>query len=229
MFDRTFVINLDRRPDRWERFQSQFPVDWPFALPERWSAVDGEAVEVPEWFGAGAGAWGCLQTHVAIWWAQVENEWDSVLVLEDDAVFCRDAVQIMQQTMDLVPDDWDQVYFGGQHLDTNDRAPEVAVQDKLCRCRYTNRTHAYAIRQGFACEVIDYVDCPNDRNARIQHVDYMLGDLHDGHNVFAPWRFCIGQVSGTSDVAAGRRGGRHVTEHWWNQFPIVEPAMAGVA
>jgi hypothetical protein len=225
MFDRTFVVNLDRRPDRWEAFQQRFPADWPFAPPERWPAVDGKTCEVPGWFGAGPGAWGCLRTHVAIWWAQVEHEWDSVLVLEDDAVFCRDVVDIMRRTIEVLPDDWEQLYFGGQHLDTNERAPEVVIQDKLIRCRYTNRTHAYAIRQGFACEAIDVVDCPNERHPPAQHVDYLLGDLQDEHRVYAPWRFCIGQVRGKSDV----RHGKYVREHWWNQFPIV-PAreLAGV-
>jgi len=228
MFDRTFVINLDRRPDRWAAFQQQFPADWLFAKPERMPAFDGQICVVPDWYHAGAGAWGCLRTHVAIWWQMVDEDLESVLVLEDDAVFCRDAVKTMRQTMELVPDDWDQVYFGGQHLDTNERPPEVVYQDKLVRCRYTNRTHAYAIRQKFACEALEAIDKPNGRDARLQHVDYLLGDMHDDHGVYAPWRFCIGQARGVGDVRVSRGRACHTTEHWWNQFPIVEPLTARV-
>ena len=229
MLDRTFVINLDRRPDRWEKFQSRFQfrfaAGWPFAPPERWPAVDGKTCEVPRWFGAPRGAWGCLRSHVAIWWATVNEGWESVLVLEDDAFFCKDAASIMRSTMGIVPDDWEQIYFGGQHLDTNVRPPEVVIQDELVRCRYVNRTHAYAIRQDFACQAIDFIDCPNERPQNIQHVDYLLGDLHDEHRVYAPWRFCVGQLLGKSDV----QNGRYCREHLWNHFPIV-PAqeLAGV-
>lgn len=225
MFDRTFVINLDRRQDRWRQFQKRFPDDWPFASPERWPAIDGKDCDIPKWYRAGAGAWGCLQTHLAIWWKLVDSTWDAVLVLEDDAVFSRNAIETIRQTLGLIPDDWDQIYFGGQHLDTNGRAPEVVIQDRLIRCRYVNRTHAYVIRPDFACEAIDYIDCPNDRQQRLQHVDYMLGDLHDSHHVYAPWRFCIGQARGNSDV----RMGRHTVEHWWNQYPIIPTReLAGV-
>lgn len=228
MFDRVFVINLDRCRNRWERFRNSLPENWPFAQPERWPACDGLHCDIPGWFKAGAGAWGCLQSHVAIWWSQIENDWESILILEDDAVFQRHhAVDIMRRTLDVIPEDWDQVYFGGQHLDTNDRPPETIIQDVLIRCRYVNRTHAYAIRKDFACEALDAIDCPNERPERLQHVDYMLGDLHDSHNIYAPWRFCIGQERGVSDVMRnGQRRPKHTVQHWWNQFPIVDPVMS---
>ena len=229
MFDRTFVINLDRRPDRWNEFLQRFPADWPFAEPERWSAVDGSLCDIPAWFHGGAGAWGCLQTHLDIWRLQVQSRWDAVLVLEDDAVFSKSSVGTMQHTMEIVPDDWEQVYFGGQHLDTNDRPPEVVIQDELILCRNVNRTHAYAIRLEFAEVALRHIeesDWPQDR--RCHHVDYRLAELHDSHCVYAPWRFCVGQGRGTSDVRVPNGKPIHVIEHWWNQFPIVDPVTAGV-
>lgn len=229
MFDRVFVINLDRRPDRWEAFLKRFPADWPWRQPERVSACDGKACEVPEWYKAPVGAWGCHQSHVRLWWEQLENEWESVLILEDDAVFARQAVPLMQETLSLVPDDWDQLYFGGQHLKTNEdeTPPEVAIQDKLCRCRYVNRTHAYAMRLPFAEAALESIDCQSPADdGKLHHIDYRLGEMHatGRWNIYAPWRFCVGQAGGESDVRNGRRGGQHVREHFWNCFPIEEPA-----
>lgn len=118
MLDRCVCINLDRRPERWEAFLGRFPVDWPWTRPERWSAIDGKACDIPQWHLGPAGAWGCLRSHLAVWRWQVANGFESVLVLEDDAVFSRNAVETIRETMSLLPADWDQVYFGGQHLDT---------------------------------------------------------------------------------------------------------------
>lgn len=59
-FDRVVCINLDRRGDRWHRFQDNVAsAGWPFVEIERFSAVDGHKVPSPGWWRAGGGAWGC--------------------------------------------------------------------------------------------------------------------------------------------------------------------------
>lgn len=226
MIDAVVCINLERRPQRWEQFQQRCPTDWPWPQPQRWVAVDGVSACVPKWFHGGPGAWGCLQSHLAVWRWQIDQHIESVLVLEDDAVFCCNAMDVMRETMECVPSDWCQIYFGGQHLNTDTMPPETIIHNKLIRCRYTNRTHAYLIRLHFAETAAEFIGRPNDRDGRVQHVDYLLGDLHDSHNVYAPWRFCVGQARGHSDVRSHRRKPAPIVEHWWNQFPIVDPVRA---
>ena len=230
-FDRVFVVNLARRPDRLDGFWGRGPAEWPWEMPIVHAAVDGDTVESPDSFKGPPGAWGCLQSHVAIWEMQITAGWDSVLVLEDDAIFCRDAVERMRDTLDCVPNDWDQIYFGGQHWQANKMPPEVVIQDRLIRCRNVNRTHAYAIRLPFTHAAREVVLSPfTARDVNLHHIDYRLGDMHASgqYNIYAPWRFCIGQSRGSSDVRHGRAGrSAHVSEHMWNKFPIVEPA--GVA
>lgn len=230
MFE-TFVITLDRRPKRWDRFKAAIPAGWPGSPPLRWPAVDGIECDRPLWFKASPGAWGCLQSHLSLWRWQVKFGYNAIMVLEDDAVFCRGVIQRLEDVFACIPDDWDQIYFGGQHLNTNDLPPETVIQDRLIRCRYVNRTHAYMIRLPFAEAALEAIDRPFDTtDPRLHHVDYQLGEMHASgkYNIYAPWRFFIGQASGESDVRSNRRGKpQHVREHWWNHFPIVEPA--GVA
>jgi GR25 family glycosyltransferase involved in LPS biosynthesis len=229
MFDAVFCINLDRRPERWEKFQRRIPAEWPFGIGcpvERWSAVDGRVASMPSWFRGPAGACGCYLSHRAIWQHQIEAGLDSVLILEDDAVFAHNAVATMLETLEVVPD-WDQIYFGGQHLDTNDRPPVSEIPQKLIRCRNVNRTHAYAITREFAEIALNYMDGEWSPDPRVHHVDYRLAELHDLHRVYAPWRFCVGQARDVSDVRTSRRRPAAVCEHWWNTAPIVDPVTAG--
>lgn len=229
MFD-SYVINLARRPKRWKAFWQRFPADWPWSCPQRFTAIDGANCQIPDWFKAPIGAWGCYRSHVAIWRGFQAREWESLLVLEDDAEFCRGAVQTMRETLACVPDDWDQIYFGGQHLrcGLNDLPPEVVIPDKLVRCRYVNRTHAYLIRRRFAEAALAEIDKPSEStNGQDHHVDYRLGDMHASGrwNIYAPWRFCVGQAKGESDVRDNRRRKpQHVRAHMWNHFRAVEPA-----
>ena len=217
MFDRVFCINLDRRPKRWEQFCSQFDDAWPWRCPERWPAVEGER---PRGYLASNGAWGCWQSHMAIWREQVAKGWDSVLVFEDDAVLCLDVVDRMRACIERLPESWDQVYFGGQHLRTTEFPPHQ-VNDCVLRGHYINRTHCYAIRRKFAEVCLREIAGINDtKDERLHHVDHRLCQLHlsGEYEIFCPIRFCVAQGRGKSDVT-----GRRVREHWWNQFPYESP------
>ncbi len=197
----------------------------------RWPAVDGLECDLPAWFRGPPGAWGCLQSHLSVWRWQIKLGHDAIMVCEDDAEFCKAIVERMQDVFACVPDDWDQIYFGGQHLNTNELPPEAVVQDRLIRCRYVNRTHCYMIRLPFAEAALAAIDQPFEAtDPRLHHIDYQLGEMHASgqYNIYAPWRFCVGQRTGESDVRSNRQGKpAHVRAHFWNQFPIVEPA--GVA
>lgn len=222
MFDRVVCLNLDRRPDRWQRFMAELPADWPFVPVERVAAVDGKACEIPEWYGANllrlnhpprdwlrkrAGAWGCLQSHLAVWresWHTCER----LLVLEDDAVFLPGFVRDVQTFLSLVPDDWDQLYFGGEHL-----KPPEEFAPGVFRGVNVNRTHAYAIRRPMMLAMAAHFSEPwAAHREQDWHVDHQLGRMHETGcwNVYAPTRWFVGQAGGCSDVQ-----GRFTPFHCW--------------
>ena len=65
-FERCYMINLDRRPDRWAQIQRDMMPSWPLAAIERWSAIDGRVVTPPAWWKTNKGAWGCYRSHAGI-------------------------------------------------------------------------------------------------------------------------------------------------------------------
>lgn len=225
MFERILCLNLDRRPERWEAFCRRVPADWPFCLPQRYAAVDGSRTGVPEGFTAQPGAWGCYQTHLRILEDLLTQGISSALILEDDAVFCDHFSERVAAFLAELPDDWELLYLGGQHL--AGPAESLRPGGPVLRPRNVNRTHAYAVR-GEAIRQIYHHLARVHIAPRGAHVDYLMGELCERGElrVYCPRRFLVGQVAGPSDVT-----GKPCLGRWWNQFPIRDPVAepAGAA
>jgi hypothetical protein len=218
-FDRVVVINLDRRQDRWDSFQRSLKgIHWPFREPERVPAVDGDAVTVPIWWKQGGGAWGCLMSHVRIIEDCIRAGVGRVLIMEDDVVFVEDFAEQLRAFLKHVPEDWDQLYLGGQHL----RDP-IPLNEHVFRCVNVNRTHCHAISRKFMSRMYRYILNAHDYLANPgHHVDHRLGALQESGTVkvFSPVRWLAGQGDNQSDIS-----GRSAPTHFWNTWAGV-PSMS---
>jgi hypothetical protein len=192
-FDRVVVVNLARRPERIERFWTLL-TDWPFKKPQRFEAVDGQAVGTPAGWDKGPGAWGCLLSHRQILGQALKDGVRSMLVLEDDAFPVDNFSALAARFLRDVPVDWDGLMFGTQHL----REPEP-VSPGLVKCIASNRTHAYAVRGKFMSTLLQFWESTTN-----DHCDIILSSLMRHFNVYAPEPLLIGQDCGHSDVT-GRR------------------------
>lgn len=210
-FDRIVCINLDRRPDRWQGIQQQLAdAGWPFGSVERFSAVDGRTVPPPRWWRAGAGAWGCHQSHVAVMQRAVQDGITSLLVLEDDAVLAEGFAHRAQEFLAAVPHDWDGLMLGGQHLN-----PPEMLSCGIVRVLNGNRTHAYALRSKYLIAAYQHLcDYPDHAKRPRFHVDHRLGMLHKQFRIYAPDTWLIGQGQSVSDIAEVQRG-----ERFWSLEP----------
>jgi len=223
-FDRIICINLDRRADRWQRLQEHFAdMAWPLGCVERFSAVDGHNVTPPKWWRAGAGAWGCHQSHVAVMQRAIQDGISSLLILEDDALIVPRFAEQFAAFLHIVPQDWDGLMLGGQHLEPPQIiAPRRGEIPGLLRVRNGNRTHAYALRGKYLiaahqhlCDYQDHAKRPR------QHVDHRLGMLHKQFRIYAPEPWVIGQAAGSSDVAT-----QQWSQRFWNLRPERSSACA---
>jgi len=116
-FDRVVLINLKRRHDRLQSVQEALrQCHWPFRWPEIFEAVDGYANSIPSHFISGPGAWGCLLSHREILRQALADGVRNVLVLEDDVCFVDAFREQVAEFLRRVPDDWDQLMLGGQHV-----------------------------------------------------------------------------------------------------------------
>ena len=207
---RVYVIGLDSRHDRMQEFCRDLPPDWPFTLPVRLSAVNGKAVRPPGWWKAGGPAWGCMMSHARIMEDCLGDSIQTVLILEDDAVFCEGFSKKVQEFLRIVPAGWDQLYLGGQHLKN-----PIPSSGGYYTCVNVNRCHGYMMSLDFMRFVYPLLFEPVRWEADYpMHIDHFFGRLHETrvHQVLAPMQWLIGQREGRSDIC-----GQDMQRRFWQQ------------
>lgn len=135
-----FCITLDRRPDRWKRFQDQPGIKGLDIT--RFKAVDGKTIDITnddrialstkrnilrkyrrshEELDSVGGV-GCALSHIAVWQWMVDNNQETVLIFEDDAQvpddFMKRANECIKKSPLLQdPKKWDMWLLGGKWAD----------------------------------------------------------------------------------------------------------------
>jgi len=140
LFSLTICINLDRRPERWQRVQHAFAAHGIESV-QRFSATDGNQIALPNNWSHSPGAFGCLESHVRAVREARDAGAASLLIFEDDAVFDPQFKEKFATFIEELPDDWDMLFLGALHKDE-----PVRVSEHIARITKANSTFAYAIR-----------------------------------------------------------------------------------
>ena len=207
-FDHVFVINCKHRPDRLAEFTEEMQgkgladMDKVTIVP----AVIGDYTLHPAGWGGGRGAWGCLKSHIRIMEdlmhfrddREIIN-WESALILEDDVFFLDNALEDLAAFMNNVPQDWGQIYLGGQHRRSTGRTAHqnVVIGGSV------NRTHAYAISKDHIQHIYGHVSYMADYAGTTKHIDHQLELAHQRVDwpVYCPKKWICGQRASTSNVS----------------------------
>lgn len=208
-FDRVVAINLDRRRDRWERFLSSLPSDWPFQPPIRFSAIDGGEVPLPPEWKDGCGAWGCFLSHCQVLRDCINDKIDSVLILEDDAVMCPGFATQVRAFLSELPEDWGIAYLGGQHIHLSRGLPSQ-ISEWVYRPFNVNRMHAYAVRgHETMAQILEFVNKQSNWT-EAHHVDHFLGAFQERYPrlTYVPKVWLAAQMEGISNISGRNLGFR---------------------
>lgn len=138
-FDKIYCINLDKRTDRWEFAQAEFEKHG--IVVERVSAIEG-------------GAYGLVETNKKILQDAIDKCYNSILILEDDVEFVEDLQTRFDEAYVHVPEHWDILYFGGNHVWGR---PET-VNEYVGIAQRTLASHAIGYRQDAYQKMLDRLD-----------------------------------------------------------------------
>lgn len=199
MIEDLFVINLSIRPDRYNTFISSLPENFKGKVT-RWEAVHGDSCRNPSWWNAGAGAWGCYRSHIALLEYCMSKKIPNYMVFEDDSVFIENFESKYQAFLEELPWNWDMFYLGGQLIHADSYPPEV-ISEKVVRPYNVNRTHCFAVNYTGYAYLYEFL------TRRFEdpkwHIDHHLGRLHEQRmlNVYCPNEWLVGQGASSSNIS----------------------------
>lgn len=191
-FDKTFCINLDRRFDRWSECVAEFDKNKLVGI-ERFRAVDGkDLTELPKGFLT-TSRLALVLTNMLILAKAIEENYSSILILEDDVEFTKQVVN-MKSFFDSLPEDWDMLYFGGNHNTHVGSEPPTIINNKVCKLHNTFSTHCVAINAKAFKEILERLEkCDNA-------LDVIYSELQKKLNVYSFYPMIATQRVSFSDI-----------------------------
>jgi GR25 family glycosyltransferase involved in LPS biosynthesis len=172
---KTWVINLDRRIERWYYIREHLAEH--DLKPIRFTAIDKN----PGWVG-------CRQSHLEIL-RQSRNE-DAILIFEDDAMFVND-MAIVDMAIEQLPINYDVLYLGA-----SPQEPQERYSKNLFRLHNALCLHAYLITNNNGC--IDYILNHAETIRKID--DFFAHDVQYHFNCFVCYPIVCTQRQFQSDT-----------------------------
>ena len=154
-----FVINLDRREDRFNNFVKRCPM-----RTTRVSAVDGSNLK--DGRGILPGELGCALSHMKVWTRVVDEGLSHAMIFEDDSMFSTSFDCCVKETLRCLPHNFHLCYIGGR-FDESFHCESVLferVSDSLLKYDWNvawnqdmhdRTTHAYIISRAGARLLLD--------------------------------------------------------------------------
>jgi len=175
-FDKVYCVNLNRRPDRWEKVQLEFK-KFGFEGVERYEAIDGKEFD---WSAVKhnpsllVGELGLVETHINLIKDAIKNDYKSILIFEDDVYFTND-VNKLDEYMEALPKDWDMIYLGGNHTYG---PPPIKITDKIIKLSKTYTTHCIVIKNTLFETILALTE------GRDKQIDVYYAHLQNIYNVY---------------------------------------------
>jgi len=138
-FDKIFYINLDKRPDRNDKCLKEFN-KFKFKA-ERISAMDGDNLEINKNIKFKVPNVGLTMTHIKILKESIKNNYNSILILEDDVKFNEDFNLKFDNFYNQTPEDWDILYIGSNNLTSG-----CKINNNIYKCGLTYTMHCIALK-----------------------------------------------------------------------------------
>lgn len=202
LFDKTYLINLDKRKDRLEQANTlteKFNFEF-----TRFQAVDGEKLVegkkgVPVFTEQQTNlrfnkySYALNLTIAKILKEAIKNNYSSILICEDDVMFKDNYSLVFEDVKTNIPKNWDLFYFGCMHL-----VPYKHFTNTIGIVRDANLCHCFAINSNVFERVLTEVE-KNEKP-----IDIILREtVQRKYNSYCVYPNLAYQVNGITDIGGG--------------------------
>jgi len=174
-FDKIYCINLDRRTDRW--IDAQKEINKHSLNVDRFSGINGNPNNNEKLNGATDGDIGCTLSHYNVIKDAKENDFNQILVLEDDVIFSENLNEKFGEYLKFLPSDWDMIYFGGNHNKHMGNKINF-LNDKIIRLNETYGIHCVAINNSVYDLILNVV------SEMKKPIDVYYADIQKSYNCY---------------------------------------------
>jgi len=203
VFPYKICINLDRRPERRQQMLRKFDQNGIHSV-QRFAALDGASLKLPENWIHTRGAYGCLRSHLQVVRDARRLDAPSVLIFEDDVAFADHLENKFGNCIDQLPPDWDMLFFGALHRDE-----PIKVAENIARITKAYSTYAYVLRNTVFDEFIE-LNRQSD-----QELDNNNLVLQERFNCYCFMPHLAWVESDHSDAQ------EHIVDHWYLRESLV--------
>lgn len=214
MYDKIYLINLKRRPDRLTNFLEHYQSsDLKNVDITKFDAIDGSKLDVTsvplselalaelqqlettgfrtKHYQLTKGAIGCYLSHVKIWENILKNNYETVLIFEDDAKIPKNLNHEIHEQMKYVPNDWDVVLFG--YI-----CKKCLKFEKYIEVERFMLTHCYMITKKAIIKIMN----SNTLFPITQQIDSLMSELSTIINIYTVKDKLVKQFNSRTDIQA---------------------------
>jgi len=170
-FNKVYILNRDVDSDRLNNVKTRlenFDINF-----ERFSAVDGNDLDETI---INKYAYGCYASHIKILKDALVNNYDKILILEDDVYFHKDFINGFRWTIANIPDNWDILYLGcSQQKNT---WSYIECTNNYYKSQFCNGTFAYCVKLSVIQQMLNILE------KRIGYIDTIYHNIQKTHNCF---------------------------------------------
>ena len=199
-FDQVYLINLKRRPDKLKLCQELLAkLNIQFKVFEALDFIEGIPEDYPykpiegSFLGNRApGTWGCYVSHLEVIKDAKKNNYDKILILEDDVAADDNFVYLFSQKIKDLPEDWKLFYLGASaHIGI----PKKKVTDHISQTFESFTTSSYGIHSSIYDTILE------SEKVADKTIDlFLVKDIQSTHPCYVVTPTIMWQAAGFSDI-----------------------------
>jgi glycosyl transferase family 25 len=214
VFDKVYLMNLKRRPDRLKNFLNYYKNSDMKNIPLlKFDAIDGSKLEMSsiplselaigelqqlestgfrtKHYQLTKGGIGCYLSHVKIWENILKNNYETVLIFEDDAQVPKDILKSINEEIVYIPNDWDIILYGYV-------CSKCMKYEKYNEVERFMLTHCYLIKKSAIIKIMN----SGTLFPISQQIDALLSELSSIINIYTVKDKLVKQFESRTDIQA---------------------------